>query len=117
MSSRPSNSDPPLAASCLGGWVLSCCGLAIALALAVPSRGAGFAGRSFQDTVHGLGMGPAAEATTCARTFDPRLADRCAEEIGSLPGGAVLCRLHPLSVLTIPERTRVSSGRERARIP
>jgi len=52
----------------------------------------------FQAMVGGLGGGPAAEATTCAQSFDRRLASHCPQVWGPIPGGRRYCPSHALSL-------------------
>jgi hypothetical protein len=56
----------------------------------------------FQRLVGGLGFGPAMDLTRCPNSFDPRLEDRCADDVGPLPGGARFCPLQGGSIFYYP---------------
>jgi hypothetical protein len=56
----------------------------------------------FQDLVGGLGFGPAADLSRCAFSFDPRLCDRCPEDVEPIPGGVYFCPQHGCSILYYP---------------
>jgi len=60
----------------------------------------------FQRIVGGLGLGPAADPSACAFSFDPRLSPRCPHESGPVPGGTCFCPYHGCSVLSYPPLER-----------
>jgi hypothetical protein len=68
----------------------------------------------FQRLVGGLGFGPALDLARCPNSFDPRLDDGCADDEGSIPGGARFCPRHAGSIFYYPPlgpfRRTVSAG-------
>lgn len=64
-------------------------------------------GPEFYRLTGGLGFGPAVTADGCEFAFDPRLCPACSQDWGPIPGGAVFCPHHGLSILEyepLPER-------------
>jgi len=60
----------------------------------------------FQQLVGGLGFGPALEIDRAPEAFDPRLAARCADNLGPLPGTSVLCPYQACSIFAYPPLDR-----------
>jgi hypothetical protein len=64
----------------------------------------------FQKLVGGLGLGPAADPSRCAYSYDPRLAAGCPHQHGPVPGGTCFCPYHGCSILTLQPPNREVRG-------
>lgn len=76
--------------------------VAAVFVLAVDSMGHGrdeAQSRQFQELLHGFGLGPALDLSTCEFSFDPRLNKSCPWDCLRTPGGIDFCPIHATSLL------------------
>jgi hypothetical protein len=75
----------------------------------------------FQRLVGGVGFGPAVDLSGCPFSFDPRLADSCAQDSSPIPGGSCFCSRHGTSIFFYPPldppRSSLKAEDGRASVP